>query len=229
MQHADRLVPHSFFARDEAIQNAGVDADRVGVVYLGLSTPPSSDKPKERLVITVGDVMRGTLQRKGLVAFVRAAALLPDVPFVLIGEWRDRSIDFLREIAPANVSFTGRVSAEELQAYMTRASVYVQASQHEAFALAAAEAMLHRCVPVVTRAGALPELVGDTGVYTGSTEPAPLAAAIREALDTSVDFGHRAHERIVLKFPLELRRQGLKRVIESVLSDPGQPPGQHAP
>jgi glycosyltransferase involved in cell wall biosynthesis len=224
MQHTDRLVPYSHFARDEAIRNVGVDGERAGMVYLGLPAPPSlPDRPKERLVITIGDVMRGTLQRKGLVAFVRAAALVPDVPFVVIGEWRDRSIDFLREIAPANVSFTGRVTLEDLHAYMTRAHVYVQASQHEAFALAAAEAMLHQCVPVVTRAGALPELVGDTGFYAESTETEPLAAAIREALDAPIDLGRRAHERIVCKFPLELRRQGLKRVIESVLSNHEKP------
>jgi glycosyltransferase involved in cell wall biosynthesis len=162
--------------------------------------------------------MRNTLQRKGLIDFVRAAALVPDVPFVVIGEWRDRSVDLLRDMAPANVSFTGQVSLEVLYAYMSRAHVYVQASQHEAFGLAAAEAMLHKCVPVVTRAGALPELVGDTGLYVESTEPGPLAATIREALDMPIDLGRRAHERIVCNFPLNLRRQGLNRVIESVLS-----------
>jgi glycosyltransferase involved in cell wall biosynthesis len=217
MQHTDRLLPYSLFARDEAIHNVGVNAERTELIYLGLPAPPRPDQAKERLVITVGDVMQDTLQRKGLVAFIRAAALSPDVPFVLIGEWRDRSIDYLRDIAPANVSFTGRLTPEELYSYMTRASVYVQASQHEAFALAAAEAMLHLCVPVVTRAGALPELVGDAGIYAASTEPEPLAAAIRDALDTPLDLGHRARERIVCNFPLELRRHGLKRVIESVL------------
>jgi glycosyltransferase involved in cell wall biosynthesis len=218
MQHADRLITPSFFARDEAISNVGVNAERVTVVYLGLQAPPRPDKRKERLVITVGDVMQDTLQRKGLIPFVRAAALLPDVPFVLIGEWRDRSIDLLRAMAPPNVSFTGQLSLEELYGYMSRARVYVQASEHEAFGLAAAEAMLHECVPVVTRAGALPEVIGDTGLYTDSTEPQPLAATICQALNMRIDLGRSAHERVVSKFPLGLRRQGLEQVIESALS-----------
>ena len=218
MRHADQLITPSFFARDEAIRNVGVDARRVRVVHLGLQAPPRPHKDKEKLVITVGDVMRDTLQRKGLIPFVRAAALVPDVPFVLIGEWRDRSIDLLREIAPSNVSFTGHVSLAELYTYMTRARVYVQASQHEAFGLAAAEAMLHECVPVVTRAGALPEVIGEAGLYTESTEPEPLAATIYQALDR-VDLGKLARERIVRKFPLSLRRQGLEEVIESVLKE----------
>jgi glycosyltransferase involved in cell wall biosynthesis len=219
MQHADRLITHSFFTRDEAIRNVGVDAERVTVVYLGLQVPPRPDKDKEKLVITVGDVKQDTLQRKGLIPFVRAATLVPDVPFVLIGEWRDRSIDMLRDIAPPNVSFTGWVSPDELHAYMARARVYVQASQHEGFGLAVAEAMLHECVPVVTRAGALPEVVGDAGLYTESTEPGPLAATIRQGLDMRVELGKRAHERIARKFPLGLRRQGLERVIEAALNE----------
>ncbi len=218
MRHADQLVTNSFFTRDEVIRNAGVDAERVSVVYHGLRVLPRRERDKENLVITVGDVMQDTLHRKGLIPFVRAAVLIPDVPFVLIGEWRDRSIDKLRDIAPPNVSFTGWVSPDELHAYMDRARVYVQASQHEGFGIAVAEAMLHECVPVVTRAGALPEVVGDAGLYTDSAEPGPLAATIRQALDMHIDSGKLAYERIARKFPLSRRRQGLGRVIEAVLN-----------
>ena len=217
MQHADRLVTNSFFTRDEVIQNAGVDPERVTVVYHGLQVQPHRKRDKENLVITVGDVMQDTLYRKGLIPFVRAAFLVPDVPFVLIGEWRDRSIHKLRDIAPPNVSFTGWVSPDELNAYMSRARVYVQASQHEGFGLAVAEAMLHECVPVVTRAGALPEVVGDAGLYSDFAEPGPLAATIRRGLNMHIDLGKLAYERIAREFPLDRRRQGLGRVIEAVL------------
>lgn len=218
MQCADRLVTNSFFTRDEVIRNSGVEADRVSAVYHGLRPPPPEARDKQdNLVITVGDVMRDTLQRKGLVAFVRSAALLPEAQFVLIGEWRDRSIDELRKISPPNVSFTGWVSPDELHAYMKRARVYVQASLHEGFGLAVAEAMLHECVPVVTRAGALPEVVGDAGLYADSAEPGPLAAAIRQALGKQTNLGRLARERVADKFPLGQRREGLERAIEAAL------------
>src|SRR5262249_9764122 len=183
-----------------------------------LPVQPRRESDKENLVITVSDVAQDTLYRKGLIPFVRAAVIVPDVPFVLIGEWRDRSIHKLRDMAPPNVSFTGWVSPDKLHAYMSRARVYVQASQHEGFGLAVAEAMLHECVPVVTRAGALPEVVGNAGLYTDSAEPGPLAATIRKGLDMRIDLGKRAYERIAREFPLGRRRQGLERVIEAVLN-----------
>ena len=48
MQHADRLVTNSSFTRDEAIRNAGVNAERVTVVYHGLRVPPRREREKEK-------------------------------------------------------------------------------------------------------------------------------------------------------------------------------------
>lgn len=220
MHHATRLVTNSFFARDEAVRNVGIAPERISVLYHGLpAVPPVSIKPATPLVITVGDVAKDTLHRKGLIPFVRAAALLPDVRFALVGEWRDQAIESLRRSAPPNLVFTGRVSVEEMQTYMSRAHVYVQASQHEGFGLALAEAMLHACIPVVTRAGALPEVVGEAGVYTSAVDPTSLAASIRYALSMDATWGGRARARIVANFPVERRREGLEKILESVMYD----------
>src|ERR671933_384909 len=119
--------------------------------------------------MTAGNVARISLERKAYPTFVRAAALAPDVSFLLVGAWLDDAVDELRRGAPSNVTFTGRVPREELVERFRSASVYVQASRHEGFGLALAEAMLAGCIPVVTSVGALPEVVGDAGVQV---EPA---------------------------------------------------------
>ncbi|MES4787384.1 MAG: hypothetical protein C4294_18035, partial [Nitrospiraceae bacterium] len=62
---------------------------------------------KEPMAITVGNVDQSNLTRKGLEPFVCAAAILPKVPFILIGQWRDGAIERLRAIASPNVQFTG--------------------------------------------------------------------------------------------------------------------------
>ena len=147
--------------------------------------------------------------------FARAAALLPDFEFVVIGAWRDDAIQHLRALASPNVKFTNWVSDDELQNYFSRAQVYVQASRHEGFGLAVAEAMLRECVPVVTRAGSLPEVVGDAGVYIESPEPRAVADGIRCAL-AAPELGQRARERIIREFPLERRREKLFGLIEGI-------------
>ena len=86
--------------------------------------------------------------------------------------------------------------------------------------MAVAEAMLAGCVPVVTRAGALPEVVGDTGVYVKSAEPGDVAAGVRRALELSAEARQRARERVLACFPLERRREGLQRIVAELLEEP---------
>ena len=218
MRWATHLVTNSRYACSE-VKGIGIDPSRVSVVYHGLPADPNSQYlPKEVLVITVGNVDRGNLLRKGLELFVRAAALMPQLRFVVIGAWRDDAIDRLRSIAPFNVTFTGRLSDEELNDYLARARVYVQASRHEGFGLSVAEAMLRQCVPVVTRAGALPEVVDDTGIYV---EPSPdsIAEGVRRALDVGDDWGIQARDRILTEFPLVHRQEQLYALIEKMMAD----------
>ncbi|MCL4489670.1 MAG: glycosyltransferase [Chloroflexi bacterium] len=218
MRSASRLITNSSYTRDEAIRNAGVDSNRVSVIYHGLECRGHGGSEKKgNLAITIGNVDRWNLHRKGLEPFVQTARLLPDVSFAVIGAWQDRAIEDLRSIAPANVEFTGRVSDGELDDYIARARVYVQASRHEGFGMAVAEAMLGECVPVVTRAGALPEVVGNCGVYVDVPEPELVAKGVRRAFEDGDGLGSRARERVLREFPLERRRSALFSIIDETL------------
>ncbi len=178
-----------------------------------------ADQSKDRsLVLTVGNVDRPNLQRKGLEPFVRAAALLPGRRFVVVGAWVDDAIEQLRAIAPPNVTFTGRLSDAQVQDQLRRAAVYVQASLHEGFGMSLAEAMAAGCAPVVTRAGALPEVVADAGVYAASTEPVDLAAAIEQAFAACDTLGAAARARVAMEFTLQRRVDGLANVIDEALA-----------
>lgn len=219
MQWATRVVAFSEFSRQETIQNAGIAPNKVTRAYIGVEDRKCPFRQKEQMVITAGNVDRSNLQRKGLKSFVRTASHFPDIPFALVGAWRDDTIDYLRSIASPNVQFTGWVSAQALDDYFSRARVYVQTSRHEGFGLAVAEAMLRECVPVVTRAGSLPEVVGDTGVYLDSTEPAAVAQGIRQALADDDTLGKRGRERILREFPLERRRAQLFALVDNLIAN----------
>jgi glycosyltransferase involved in cell wall biosynthesis len=218
MRSATRLLTNSGYTKDEVISNAHIRPDKVSVVYHGVQ-PVASTQPiaKKDLVITVGNVDYCNLERKGLEPFVRAAAFLPGIQFAVIGKWLDRSIDHLRNIASRNVQFTGEVSDQELARYYGEASVYVQASSHEGFGLALAEAMLAECAPVVTARGSLPEVVGDSGLYVESVDPKTLARGIAAALDNRAQYGMLARARVEGEFPLAKRSHGLYDLLQPLL------------
>lgn len=216
---ADRLIVNSHYIFREAQQNLGVSPDRLRVIYHGLpdSFGSLATRPRDRLVMTVGNVDHSNLARKGHVNFVRSAAYLPDVAFVLIGEWRDDAIHGLKSIASPNVTFTGRLSDAALHDYYRRAAVYVQLSRHEGFGLAVAEAMLGGCIPVVSRVGALPEVVGETGEYIDCFTPAALVDGLRSALERGDRERLLARQRILDRFPLSRRRDRLHTLLSELL------------
>jgi glycosyltransferase involved in cell wall biosynthesis len=222
MRHATRLVTNSNYSLREIETNAGMPPSAVRVIHHGVPDPfgelPSG--PRERVALTVGIVEQRNLERKGLVAFVRAASLLPDVKFVVAGNWIDDSVDELRAIASGNVTLTGWVEQDELDELYRRASVYVQASRHEGFGLSVAEAMLAGCVPVVSAAGALPEVVGDEGIVLAPGAPSAqgVADGVRRALVFDDSARERARRRILERFPVNARAEQLERVVDEALA-----------
>ena len=218
MRRAGRLITNSRYSLSEIERNTPIAPERVTVVPHGVPDPfgePPGEKRREAL--TVGAIDHTTLVQKGQIPFVQAAAELPDVSFVFVGKWLDDSIASLRALAPGNVEFTGWLADAELHARYRRAAVYVQASRHEGFGLAVAEAMLGGCVPVAVNVTAMPEVVGDAGVLIESPRPAEVAAGVRRALERGPDAARRAREHILQRFPLEARRAGILRVVDEAL------------
>jgi glycosyltransferase involved in cell wall biosynthesis len=217
IRSATRLIANSESAKREAVANAAADPGKVSVIYHGVEPAPLGPLVgREPIVLTVGNVWRENLLRKGLLPFVQTAAHLPEVRFVHIGRWCDDGIDELRRAAGPNVEFRGAVSDDELNSWYGRASVYVQASLHEGFGISVAEAMSAGCIPVTTRAGSLPEVVGPTGVFAESNAPADLADAVRRALGREGDARRAARDRVIAEFPMERRRQALHKLIDAV-------------
>jgi glycosyltransferase involved in cell wall biosynthesis len=218
MRRATRLATNSDYSLSEIERNTDLPPSRVRVIHHGVPDPFGEDPgDKDREALTVGAIAHTTLLRKGQVPFVDAAKLLPDVRFTLAGKWLDDSIDQLRARAGDNVEFTGWLSDDDLHAAYRRAAVYVQASRHEGFGLAVAEAMLAGCVPVAINVTAMPEVVGDAGVLIESQEPEEVADGVRRALELGPDAARRARERILTEFPMDRRRDGILGVVEDAL------------
>ena len=220
MRFATRLITFSNYSGGEAERNASISQEQVSTIYIGVPDPFVSlpQGQRGRIALTVGNVDRSNLLRKGHEAFVRTAALMPDVSFVLAGAWQDSAVDHLRAIATQNVTLTGWLSDEALGDYYRRASVYVQPSLHEGFGLSVAEAMLAGCVPVVSRVGSLPEVTGNSGIFVDTPAPAAIAKAIAEALTYPEEARAPIRQRILDEFPLEKRGLLLEQLIRPLMN-----------
>ncbi len=223
MRHAGILMTNSEYTRQEIWRNTGIPADQVRVVYHGIPEldtaggplAASFGDPERPIALTVGIVDRTNLDRKGLRAFVEAGGMVPEVNFIVAGKIVGDAGAELERIAAGNVHLTGWLEDEELESLLTHARVYVQPSKHEGFGVSVAEAMLAGCIPVTTRAGALPEVVGDTGVVLEDSRPRTVALGVREALHLGT--AEVARRRVRERFSVEQRRAGLFALLDELL------------
>ncbi len=178
LKNADLVLAVSKFTKEEAIARAS--PRKIEVIYNGIDTDkfkPSSEMAtgsRDDLALTVASGLRNVIKLKGLDVFVKAAAHLPEVKFLVAG-LRDDDKETLKGIQSSNnIELRGCLTQDELISYYQKAKIYCQLSYRESFGVALAEAMACGCVPVVTDRGALPEVVGEAGFcvpYEEATGP----------------------------------------------------------
>ncbi len=214
--YSDRVLVVDDALRRDLRDNARLNRSDIETVPLGFDTawysPGSGPRSTVLTVAIVGDV---TVRVKGLPTFIEAARRMPDIPFVLVGGQDNAATARLRALAPANLEIKGRTNDQEmLREEFRRARVYVQLSAREAFGSALGEAMACGCVPVGTKVGGIPTLIGDTGFYAEYGDIGGAVNAIRAAF-TSGD-GTAARRRIIEHFSLDRRRALLRQIVEGV-------------
>src|SRR5712692_5689017 len=127
---SNRVLVVDDFLREEISQNTGIRRPEIVTVPLGFDVARfSPDGGRRTTVLTVGIVDDVNLRRKGLETFVRSAAYLPDLPFVLVGARPNAATRRLSSLAGPNVRILGGISDGELLEQFRIARVYVQASE----------------------------------------------------------------------------------------------------
>jgi glycosyltransferase involved in cell wall biosynthesis len=214
LEHADLVLPVSRFNEEELLRFAR--PRRYTLIENAVDLPKVDlDKPRKRQVVTVGAIDALYSKLKGHDRLIAAARELPRVRFVVAGPFKDRTIERYRRTAPSNVEFPGFVPHDRLVDLLAESAVYAQLSFYESFGVAVAEAMWCGCTPVVSRQGALVEVVGDTGHVVDADDPRATARALEEALEGPLP-NRRAAERAAL-FSREIRRQRLLAAVHDVV------------
>lgn len=201
---SDRIVTVSEAARRDLLAWFRLPDRRVRVVSEGpeaVFTPADEGtatdavlrsrgiEPGTRYLLYVG----GLSPHKNLVRWIEAFAQAApaEVRLVLVGDFADvfhTHVPALREAVTRTnlgdrVLFTGFVPDAELAHLYRRAYALAMPSLMEGFGLPPVEAMACGTPVLSSRAGSLPEVVGDAGVFFDPTDVAAMARAIRNLLD----------------------------------------------
>jgi len=215
-KESDVTIPISESTKRELLQKT--KPKKVVLIYNGIDTDyfkPQGEK--KDIVMTVGAITKSNLKRKGLETFVKTSVHLPETRFVLVGS-SDGSIERLKRTAGENVEFKGYVKPEKLLSLYQESKIYAQLSFHEGFGVALAEAMTCECIPIVTRRAALPEVVGNCGIYVPYDNDVIIAEKIRQIFnDENLILGRKSRKRIEEKFSLKRREEELVKLIKDMM------------
>ena len=184
--NVNRFLAMTDFARERLIR-AGYPTEKLAVLPNGVPIPRGVVSPRD------GDYLAfaGRLsEEKGLRVLVDAAKACPDVPIHLAGDG-PLAVE-LRELAPRNVVFRGRLSRDEMKDFYARArAVVLPSTCFEMCPLTILEGMAMGLPIIASQTGGLGELVDDesTGLMVARGEAAPLATAMQRIWtdDTLVD------------------------------------------
>ncbi|GAA1479306.1 glycosyltransferase family 4 protein [Nocardioides aestuarii] len=186
------ILTPSESSRRDAARDFGIDPERMRVVQLGVEerfVPPTGPRVAGRIMAMAS----ADAPVKGIATLLEAFAKLrverPHLELVLVskpvaGGRTEQLIDQLG--LEGSVRFVHGLSDDELVALMGSAELACVPSLYEGFSLPTAELMACATPLVVSRAGAIPEVVGEDGDCADLVEPGDvgqLTHAIEAMLD----------------------------------------------
>ncbi|MGQ9693413.1 MAG: glycosyltransferase family 4 protein [Thermodesulfobacteriota bacterium] len=185
IRYCDRIITSSQESAKEIQQAFHVSADKIRMVYNGLDADffyPLYLPRKANSLLFVGNTDD---PKKGIKYLLQALTLLPPhINLTIVDEGppqKTYAADLVKKYSlTSRVIFTGKVAAEKLRLLYNTVTLVVLPSLYEGFGLPAAEAMACGTAVIATKAGALPEVVGEEGA--GLLVPPRNAPALAQAI-----------------------------------------------
>jgi glycosyltransferase involved in cell wall biosynthesis len=151
---------------------------------------PAGDR--SRSLVYMGSFM----PYKNVETLVQAMAYLPEYELQLMSRIRDEDRARLSALVPgAKLVFRNGVSDEEYVETVRAATALVTASLEEGFGIPLVEAMGQGTPVVVSDIPVFREIGGDAALYFAASDPAELAARVRE-LENADEFGERSRRSV---------------------------------
>lgn len=199
----DKIVAISESTKRDLINLLGVDADKISVIYSGVSPDYQSlDKEDsrlaevkvkyqlpERFILFVGTIE----PRKNLVGLIKAYDYLrqnypelAEVKLVIAGGngWKFKEVYRASKASPwqADIKFLGFVEASDKCPLYNLAEVFAFPSFYEGFGFPPLEAMACGTPVVASFASSIPEVVGEAGILVDPYDTAQISEALANVL-----------------------------------------------
>ena len=205
------------------IERAGVPRERIRIIENGIATErymrdPARPRAPLPRVLFAGQL----IEEKGVQTLIEAASAMPAAAeWIIAGAGRYRpDLESLARRRDVPARFVGHVDSAEL--FRGADIVVVPSLWEEAFGLVAVEGMAAGAAVVVSDAGGLPEVVGDSGVVVPRGDPLALRSALETLLRSRqerVRLGTAAQRRAGARFTLARMISEHAESLQSLLLD----------
>jgi len=177
---ANRVVVISEWTRERVVERLELDPTRVHAIHLAVDHErffPDPDVPREPFLLYPARPWPHKNHARLFEAFASLREGRPELRLVLTGVGHGPAD------LPDGVEARGGVPTDELVSLYRRAAAVVFPSLYEGFGLPPLEALACGCPVASSRAGSLPEVLGDAAVLFDPEDPSSIAAGVDEALD----------------------------------------------
>lgn len=187
LKNALKIITVSKASKQDILENFKISEEKIEVIYPGVDI--KTFKPltlkRENFILWVGS----TRFYKNLHGLLKAFMILKEGykiehKLILVGICAENVKDIISESLAKGVILIKDADDLTLLNLYNRASIFVFPSLFEGFGLPPLEAMACGCPVVVSNAGSLPEVCGDSAVYCNPYDPEDIARAIYEVLSS---------------------------------------------
>jgi glycosyltransferase involved in cell wall biosynthesis len=171
------------------------------------------------------DVIRIKRGINFLLAISDVVKYFPNQKFVIIGR-KGNAYNFLLDLCNNlniidNVIFLDEILPEDVLKFLQKSKLYVQISDTETFGLSIAEAMSTETPVLVSKMGAIPELVGDTCIYVDHNNINSISIGILNFLNSNEIFINKISKesriRILQKFSYQIRKNQIEQILNQFI------------
>jgi len=240
LPRADRLIAISNYTRQTLIEALKLPADRIQVVYPGVDlnkfrtmkvpgafwTKYGLDEGGRYILFVGSEDPRKNLATL-IQSFARVRQFMPDVKLLKVGpayftEERQNLQALVTKLGlRKEVIFFNYVPDEDLPYFYNASETLVMPSLYEGFGLPVVEAMACGTPIVSSRAGSLPEVMGEAGIYVDATDHQNMADTLLMLLDNPKEkvWMKEAGKQQAAKFTMDRTALATREIYAEMLSN----------